>query len=63
MPAIGPACHELRVNDVDKTWRIMFRIDSDAVVILEVFEKKTQQTSESILKTCRQRLKAYDAMR
>src|SRR5712692_8300604 len=30
MPAIGPRCHELRVQDHDKTWRIVYRIDADA---------------------------------
>ena len=41
MPAIGPRCYELRVNDETKTWRIIYRIDPDAIVLCEVFEKKT----------------------
>ncbi|MBI3541422.1 MAG: type II toxin-antitoxin system RelE/ParE family toxin [Deltaproteobacteria bacterium] len=40
MPSIGTRCHELRINDANKTWRIVHRIDSDAIVILEVFEKE-----------------------
>ena len=35
MPSIAPACHELRVQDEGQTWRIVYRIDSDAIVILE----------------------------
>jgi phage-related protein len=40
MPAIGRRCHELRINDIDGTWRVMYRIDSDAIVIADVFMKK-----------------------
>jgi phage-related protein len=34
MPSIGARCHELRINDENATWRIVYRIDSDAIVIL-----------------------------
>lgn len=44
MPSIGARCHELRLPDADKTWRIVYRIDSDAIVILEVFAKKSAST-------------------
>src|SRR4051812_46862656 len=27
MPGIGQGCHELRINDENKTWRIIYRID------------------------------------
>ncbi len=47
MPSIGLRCHELRINDSQGTWRIIYRIDEDAIVILkEVFQKKTNQTPE-----------------
>lgn len=61
MPDIGPQCHELRVNDSGKTWRLIYRIDSAAIVILEVFEKKTQSTPRRIIEICRRRLKQYEA--
>jgi phage-related protein len=61
MPSIGPRCYELRVNDENKTWRIIYRIDLDAVVICEVFEKKTPRTPKSIIAVCQQRLRRYDA--
>jgi len=61
MPSIGPRCHELRINDRGKTWRIVYRIDDDAVVILEVFEKKTPRTPPSVILVCQQRLRHYDA--
>jgi phage-related protein len=40
MPTIGTRCHELRIQDRDKTWRIIYRVDEDAVVIVDVFAKK-----------------------
>lgn len=61
MPDIGRRCHELRIPDEDQTWRIMYRLDADAIVILEVFSKKSQQTPTRIVETCRRRLKLYDA--
>jgi phage-related protein len=49
------------VQDENKTWRIIYRIDPDAIVICEVFEKKTQQTPKSVIDICQQRLRRYDA--
>jgi phage-related protein len=60
MPSIGPRCHELRISDAANTWRLVYRTDADAVVIVEVFSKKTQQTPPSIVAICRRRLKEYD---
>ena len=61
MTGIGAQCHDLRLNDGKRAWRIMYRIDEDAVVILEVFEKKTQKTPKRILDICKDRLKRYDS--
>lgn len=60
MTAIGPRCHELRVNDAGKTWRVIYRVDEDAILILEVFEKKTSRMPQNVIRTCRQRLKHYE---
>ena len=60
MPTIGAGCHELRINDVGQTWRIIYRIDDDAIVIADVFSKKTSQTPNSVIKVCQKRLKEYD---
>ena len=62
MPAIGPRCHELRINDAAATFRIMYRADPDAVVILEVFSKKTQQTPRTVIEACKRRLRDYDRL-
>ncbi|NIL98703.1 MAG: type II toxin-antitoxin system RelE/ParE family toxin, partial [Planctomycetales bacterium] len=61
MPALGTQCHELRVKDKNTAWRVMYRIDADAVVIAEVFAKKTRTTPQSVINKCQQRLRAYDA--
>lgn len=59
MPGIGTQCHELRINDKNQTWRIIYFVATDAVVILEVFSKKTGATPPLTLATCRKRLAAY----
>ena len=60
MPSIGAHCHELRINDVAMTWRLIYRIDPDAIVILEVFAKKTDKTPKDVIQACKKRLKEYD---
>jgi phage-related protein len=60
MPSIGPRCHELRINDSSGTWRVLYRINKDAIVILEVFAKKTGKTPKGVIATCRSRLKEYE---
>ncbi len=59
MPAIGANCHELRVKDRGATWRIVYYLDADAVVILEVFAKKTTATPTSVIANCRRRFAEY----
>jgi phage-related protein len=60
MPAVGRRCHELRVNDLDSTWRIVYRIDPDAIVIAEVFQKKTGATPKRVISACKKRIEEYD---
>lgn len=62
MPVIGPHCHELRINDIAGTFRILYRADPDAVVIVDVFSKKTKQTPRSVIDTCKRRLREYDRL-
>lgn len=59
MPNIGTRCHELRIVDEKVTWRIVYRTDPDAVIILEVFRKKTTQTPKQVIEICKKRLKDY----
>ncbi|MBI2247420.1 MAG: type II toxin-antitoxin system RelE/ParE family toxin [Armatimonadetes bacterium] len=60
MPSIAPRCHELRIDDGEATWRIIYRIDADAIAILEVFSKKTRATLKTVIEACRRRLREYD---
>ena len=60
MPSIGPRCHELRINDADTMWRLIYRVDPDAIVIAEVFAKKTEKTPKEVMQACKKRLKEYD---
>jgi phage-related protein len=62
MPSVGPRCHELRIRDEKSTWRIIYRIDPDAIIILEVFDKKSQQTPKYVVDNAKSRLKRYDQL-
>ena len=59
MPEIGPACHELRINDREQTWRIMYHTAVDAIVILDVFSKKSGATPKSVVDNCKKRLALF----
>jgi len=60
LPSVGPRCHELRINDERATWRIVYRIDSDGIIILEVFSKKSRAMPKTVIDVCKKRLKDYD---
>ena len=60
MPSIGTRCHELRISDDRREWRLVYCIDSDAIVIGEVFAKTTQKTPSRVLNQCRRRFALYD---
>jgi phage-related protein len=62
MAAVGPRCHELRIPDEHATWRIIYRVDPDAIIIVEVFSKKTQQTPKYVINNSKARLKRYDEL-
>jgi phage-related protein len=60
MPVMGARCHELRVVDEGVTWRLFYRLDPDAVVIVGVHSKKTAATPQTVITACRRRLREYD---
>lgn len=60
MATIGKRCHELRITDTNVIWRIIYRTDEDAIIILEVFVKKTGKTPKRIIDVCKERLGNYD---
>jgi phage-related protein len=59
MPTIGKRCHELRIVDGDATWRIVYYIGIEAVVVLAVFAKKTPATPPQVIASAKKRLKQY----
>ncbi|MDI1289440.1 MAG: type II toxin-antitoxin system RelE/ParE family toxin [bacterium] len=62
MPVIGSRCQELRIIDEDSTWRLIYRMDSDAIIIAEVFQKKTPTTPKAVIDACKRRFREYDAI-
>jgi phage-related protein len=62
MPEVGPRIHELRVKDRENNlnWRILYRIDADAIFVIEWFAKKTRKMPKAVIDTCRARLERYD---
>jgi phage-related protein len=60
MPSIGNRCHELRINDENLNWRIIYRIDADAIIILDVFQKQTHRTPQNVIERCKKRIQMYD---
>jgi phage-related protein len=50
----------LRIIDETKTWRLIYRVDKDAIVILDVFAKKSAKTPQQVIDSCKKRLKDYD---
>jgi phage-related protein len=59
LPEIGANCHELRVVDRDVTWRIVYHVADDAIVILDVFSKKTRALPGRVAAAAKRRLKEY----
>jgi phage-related protein len=63
MPTVGSRCHELRIADIQsKTeWRIIYRVDPDAIVIGDVFRKTTRTTPKHVIEQCQRRFARYDS--
>ena len=51
---------ELRIEDSRQTWRIIYRLDPDAIILVEVFSKKTKKTPSEVIATSQKRLRVYD---
>ncbi len=61
MPSIGRRCHELRVNDAGQTWRVIYRTDPDAILVVSLFRKKTSKTPRQVIDQAKRLLREYDA--
>jgi phage-related protein len=60
LPDVGARCGALRIRDAEHNWRIMYRIDVDALLILDVYPKKTRKIPDEVIERCRQRIRQYD---
>jgi phage-related protein len=60
MPAIGPRCHELRVNDGERSWRVIYRTDRDAVLVPALFSKKSNKAPRRVIEHSKKLLRLYD---
>ena len=52
----------MRIPDENRTWRIVYYVDTTAIVILDVFAKTTNQTPQTVIETCKARLKIYKSI-
>ena len=60
LPTVGPRCHELRVKDSKHQWRIVYRIDADAILVAGIFAKKGKKMQQREFKAAAARLALYD---
>jgi len=65
MSSVAPGCAELKIRDgpARKTWRILYRVDDDAVVLAVIFAKTSRRTPQHVIETARERFKRYDEER
>lgn len=60
LPIVGPRCGALRIRDAEHNWRLVYRVDKDAIVVLEVYPKSTRKIPKAVIDRCKRRLKQYD---
>ena len=61
LKAAGRSCYELRVRDAGVNWRLVFRVDHDAVVVAGLFTKTSRAATDRLIEKSRRRLAEYDA--
>jgi phage-related protein len=59
MPSIGKSCHELRIVEETSTWRVIYHLHAEAVVVLHVFAKTTPQTPQEAVRLSQRRLRGF----
>lgn len=60
LPIVGPRCGALRVRGMQHNWRVMYRVDTAEVLILDVYDKKARKIPDQVINQCKKRLKAFD---
>jgi phage-related protein len=58
LPIVGPRCAALRIRDQEHNWRIMYRLDADAVLVLVVYAKKTRTIPQEVLDRCNKKVES-----
>jgi phage-related protein len=43
------------------SWGIVCSVEPDAILILDLFAKKTRTTPKTVIDACRRRLRSYEA--
>jgi phage-related protein len=61
LPSIGARRGELRFQDEGHNWRIVYRVDDDAILVVHIFAKTTRKTPQKVIDLCKKRLANYDA--
>lgn len=59
LPILGRRCGALRVRDGGHNWRIVYRLDADAVLVVDVYPKKTRTIPQEVINLCKKLLKDY----
>jgi phage-related protein len=54
-------CWELRIKDSNKWYRIIVRIDKDAIVVFGWFKKKSNKIPKKVINACKKRMVEYDS--
>ncbi len=62
MPSVGKHCHELRIDDGVTTWRIIYRVEPQAILVAKIFKKKTRATPKRVLRESKARLTRFDGL-
>ena len=60
LPVISSRCGALRVRDKQHNWRIICRLDSTAVLIVDIYDKKSRKVPDEVIDRCKKRLITYD---
>ena len=63
LPIVGNRCGALRIRDAQHNWRIMYRVDPTVVLVVDVYDKKTQKIPDEVIDRCKKRLQNYDEKR
>jgi len=65
MRGIGKRCYELYIDDAEKgcSWRVVYHVGREAIVVLDCFKKKSEETPQRYIERCRKRLDRWYAER